>query len=85
MASSSESELRQRLLPESDAQRDEELSFADLPYSGKVYMARKKKPDPLYVRVLEVRTRAELLSRAKKCRGIHVCTNRFVTHCVDFV
>ena len=27
----------------------------DLPYGGKVYMARKKKPDPLHVRVIEVR------------------------------
>lgn len=53
MASASESELRQRLIAEYDAQ-DNEPSFDDLPYSGKVYMARKKKPEPLYVRVLEV-------------------------------
>ena len=26
----------------------------DLPYGGKVYLARKKKPDPLWVTVLEV-------------------------------
>ena len=25
-----------------------------LPYGGKVYLARRKKPDPLYVRVIEV-------------------------------
>ena len=28
----------------------------DLPYGGKVYLARKKKPDSLWVRVTEVRT-----------------------------
>ncbi len=27
----------------------------DLPYGGKVYLARKKKPDPMSVRVAEVR------------------------------
>ena len=26
----------------------------NLPYGGKVYLARKKKPDPLWVRVVEV-------------------------------
>ncbi|XP_074645461.1 uncharacterized protein LOC141901850 [Tubulanus polymorphus] len=26
----------------------------DLPYGGKVYLARKKKPDPLYIKILEV-------------------------------
>ena len=25
-----------------------------LPYGGKVYLARKKKPDPLHIKVLEV-------------------------------
>ena len=35
----------------------------DLPYGGKVYMARKKKPDPLHVRVIEVRSRSVGLPR----------------------
>ena len=54
MASSSDRELRQRLIPQSEEAESRPLSMAELPYSGKVYMARKKKPDPLYVRVLEV-------------------------------
>lgn len=56
MASAADSELRHRLLPESehDDGSEQGTSLADLPYSGKVFMARKKKPDPTYVRVLEV-------------------------------
>ncbi|XP_064611851.1 secretory immunoglobulin A-binding protein EsiB-like [Liolophura sinensis] len=40
--------LRQRLLPESENEE-----YQDLPYGGKVYLARRKKADPTYVRVLE--------------------------------
>ncbi|XP_046334957.1 uncharacterized protein HI_1625-like [Haliotis cracherodii] len=42
-------ELRQRYQPEQDPEWN-----SDLPYGGKVYLARKKKADPTYVRVLEV-------------------------------
>lgn len=56
MASAAQSELRQRLLPEGSpvGSRLNGPSLEELPYSGRVYMARKKKPDPLYIRVLEV-------------------------------
>uniref|UniRef100_K1PI67 Death ligand signal enhancer n=1 Tax=Magallana gigas TaxID=29159 RepID=K1PI67_MAGGI len=37
--------LRQRLIPDSEAPSDWD---SDLPYGGKVYLARKKKPDPTY-------------------------------------
>lgn len=42
--------LRQRLIPDSEAPSDWD---SDLPYGGKVYLARKKKPDPTYVKVIE--------------------------------
>lgn len=43
--------VRQRLIqPENE---DPEWD-PSLPYGGKVYLARKKKPDPLYVRIIEV-------------------------------
>jgi hypothetical protein len=45
-------ELRQRWVPENDPEWDDSL-----PYGGKVFLARKKKRDPLHVRVLEVWTR----------------------------
>ncbi|KAK3085399.1 hypothetical protein FSP39_002740 [Pinctada imbricata] len=48
MAGVGESELRQRLIPESEPDYD-----PNLPYGGKVFLARRKKPDPLYVRVIE--------------------------------
>ncbi|VDH93957.1 uncharacterized protein LOC143080534 [Mytilus galloprovincialis] len=42
--------VRQRLIqPENE---DPEWD-PSLPYGGKVYLARKKKPDPLYVRIIE--------------------------------
>lgn len=44
-----ESELRQRWTPQNDPDWN-----PDLPYGGKVYLARKKKPDPMHVRVAEV-------------------------------
>ncbi len=43
-------ELRHRYEPEQDPEWNSEL-----PYGGKVYLARKKKADPLYMKVLEVR------------------------------
>ncbi|KAJ8303047.1 hypothetical protein KUTeg_019443 [Tegillarca granosa] len=43
-----ESELRHRWQPQNDPDWD-----PDLPYGGKVYLARKKKPDPMHVRVAE--------------------------------
>ena len=46
----SQTELRHRYQPEMDPEWSESL-----PYGGKVYLARKKKPDPMYVRVFEVR------------------------------
>ena len=30
----------------------------DLPYGGKVYLARRKKPDPLWVKITEVRNQS---------------------------
>lgn len=42
--------LRQRLIPDSESPSDWD---SDLPYGGKVYLARKKKPDPTYVKVIE--------------------------------
>jgi hypothetical protein len=49
----SDAGLRQRLIPESETTTDWD---PDLPYGGKVYLARKKKPDPTYVKVIEVST-----------------------------
>jgi len=50
MAFLGDSELRQRLIPENEPEYD-----SSLPYGGKVYLARKKKADPMYIRVAEVR------------------------------
>ncbi|XP_041375533.1 secretory immunoglobulin A-binding protein EsiB-like [Gigantopelta aegis] len=44
----SQAELRHRYQPELDPEWN-----PNLPYGGKVYLARKKKSDPMYVRVLE--------------------------------
>lgn len=52
MASAADTELRQRLLPESQDGQDSQDAIPELPYN-KVFMARKKKPDPTYVLVLE--------------------------------
>lgn len=41
--------LRQRYSHESDPDWDQ-----DLPYGGKVYLARRKKPDPIWVKIVEV-------------------------------
>ena len=35
--------------PKNDPDLDDSL-----PYGGKVYLARKKKPDPLYIKIIEV-------------------------------
>lgn len=40
--------LRQRYVPESDSDWNNEL-----PYGGKVFLARKKRPDPVHVRAIE--------------------------------
>ncbi|KAL8591711.1 hypothetical protein ACOMHN_061803 [Nucella lapillus] len=55
-SSATETEVRQRLLPETETRDAEnsQPSLAELPYSGKVFMARKKKPDSKYVIALEV-------------------------------
>ena len=52
MAAAADTELRQRLLPEDSRVDGPELQ--ELPYSGKVFMARKKKPDPWWVTICEV-------------------------------
>lgn len=41
--------LRQRYSPDSKSDWDSEL-----PYGGKVFLARKKKPDPPHVKAIEV-------------------------------
>jgi hypothetical protein len=50
-ASIGTSGVRQRLIPHETEDPDWD---PNLPYGGKVYLARKKKPDPLYVTVIEV-------------------------------
>ena len=47
--SKEETNVRKRYKPESDPEWN-----PDLPYGGKVYLARKMKPDSLRVRVIEV-------------------------------
>lgn len=44
-----EQEVRQRLIPEHEPEYD-----SNLPYGGKVYLARKKKPDSWYIVIAEV-------------------------------
>lgn len=44
----------------------------DLPYGGKVYLARKKKPDPLWMKVLEVHFSFDLLLQ---WRSKDICIN----------
>ena len=50
--------LRQRSQPDPQGERYQPPRGSDwdpnLPYGGKVYLARKKKPDPLWVRITEV-------------------------------
>lgn len=49
--------LRQRSTADSSQERYQPKPGdwdPSLPYGGKVYLARKKKPDPLWVKVLEV-------------------------------
>lgn len=46
---SDSSGLRHRYTPEQDSDWNN-----DVPYGGKVYLARKKRPDPLHVRAIEV-------------------------------
>lgn len=53
-ASLGTSEVRQRLIQPETEEHDADWD-PNLPYGGKVYLARKKKPDPLHVRVIEVR------------------------------
>ena len=45
-----DSNVRRRYTPENDPEWN-----PDLPYGGKVYLARKMKPDPLHVRLFEVK------------------------------
>ena len=51
MAENLEEGVRQRLIKSNVVESRE-----DLPYGGKVYLARRKKPDPWWVTGLEVRS-----------------------------
>jgi len=55
--------LRQRFVPEEDSEWD-----PSLPYGGKVFLARRKKPDPFHIRAIEVKNimdRSSLTSQSE--------------------
>ena len=61
----SDAGLRQRLIPESENLPDD--WDPSLPYGGKVYLARKKKPDPTYVKVIEASLKMQILVSSSTC------------------
>ena len=56
---------------------DEEVEGADpsLPFGGKVYLARRKKPDSIFVRTMEVKLKlnhVKLLVYVNPIHGFHI-------------
>ncbi|XP_025113882.1 uncharacterized protein LOC112575945 [Pomacea canaliculata] len=79
---SDKSELRQRLLtePGDEDQRQKGEQVTGPPYTGKVFLARKKKPDPWYIRVLEAVVIVGAVAAALYCYYYFEHVHFHVTH-----